>query len=312
MTDDMATLARRFQAYEAQVRTYGRTWFEQDASAAAVIARDPEVRATVSRILARKASVGTDTVYECGTRWLPERLDFHHRVIAQLFDSYPNEALSQGPPGGDILLQAVILLGMPGAGKTSMLRPIAHELIRRTAPRPHLVVDADLVRACLPEYKDGLGSEVVQAETALLAYSSIVETAYAKRANLILDTVGDPHRSVLEAQYLARAGWSVWCLCARVDVDLAIERAQRRALESGRYVPLAYLRSVGDRPIRAYEMLTKSSVPLAGGVLVDTNVAAGSPPTVMQTTDEQTFGLVGEPIAIWQAAEGSGCAGEES
>jgi predicted ABC-type ATPase len=298
MADEMAPLARRFEAYEAEVRDYGRTWFEADAAARAVISRDAEVRAVVSRLLASATTVGTDTIYECDNRWLPERLDIHHKVVAQLFGDQIVESSGDGNVGL-LMPQAVILMGMPGSGKTSMLRPIAYELLRRTVGHPHLVVDADVVRTCLPEYRTGLGSEVVQPETAFLVNGRIVEAAYSRRANLILDTVGDPDRSVAEVRYLSRAGWSIWCLCAVVNQDVAIERAQRRAIKDGRYVPLAYLRSVGDRPVRAYKAVVESEVPLAGGAMLDTNALLGSPPVVIQTTDEATFGAVGAPVVLW-------------
>lgn len=252
---------------------------------------------------ARRAVVGTETIYRCEKRWLPERLDIHHKVVGDLLPARPVQLRgSDRPVEADLTPHAVILLGMPGAGKTSQLLPIAREILRRMSSTMSVILDADAVRAALPEYASGRGSEIVQTETALITDRTLRDQAYRARANLIIDTVGHPKRSLKEARYLLRSGWNVWCLCARLDVRVAVDRVRRRALESGRYVPLSYVRSVGDRPIQAFENMTSGRVPLAGAALFDTGQAKLGPPRVLKSSDPELFGEPGLPTTLWPKA----------
>jgi hypothetical protein len=114
-----------------------------------------------------------------------------------------------------------------------------------------------------------------------------------------LDKVGDPQRTLKEVQYLLRTGWSVWCLCASVDVDIAVERAKRRAVATGRYVPPSYIRDVGERPLRAYEALRGSGIPLSGCALLDTSVPLHKRPIVLDAHTEDLFGHPGDEVAVW-------------
>jgi predicted ABC-type ATPase len=287
-----------FRRYEARVRRYGYSWVRQNLGAAAVLARDPELRAAVSAQVAAQRPVSTDVIYRCDDRWLPERLDQHRKLIERLMSrSASGEEQNGGPVVGSP--QAVILLGLPGSGKSSQLQPIARELIRRTSDRPHDVVDADQVRASFPEYADGLGSEILQVETAYVAHDRLLEEAHRQRANIILDTVGDPDRTVKELRYLIKAGWSVWCLGASVDLRIALSRARRRALRDGRYVPLDYIKSVGERPVRAFDAVRLSPLPVTGHCLLDTSGSHGSVPVVLKSSNSALFGQVGQPVAVW-------------
>lgn len=289
-----------FERYEDRVRSYGYSWVRQDLGATTILDRDAELRAAVSALVAGKRPVGTDVIYRCDDRWLPERLDQHRKLIERLMprldhgDQDDRELMAGSP-------QAVILVGLPGSGKSSQLQPIARELIRRTSEHPHDVVDADQVRGAFPEYADGLGSEVLQVETAYVAHDRLLEEAHRRRANIVLDTVGHPDRTVAELRYLIKAGWSVWCLGASVDLAIALARARRRALLDGRYVPLDYIRAVGDRPIRAFDAVRSCGLPFTGACLLDTSGPYGSIPVVLRSSHPELFGQAGEPVAVWPA-----------
>jgi hypothetical protein len=112
---------------------------------------------------------------------------------------------------------------------------------------------------------------------------------------------------VKEVQFLQDEGWSVWCLCAHIDVEVAVERARQRALTCGRYVPPDLVRQFGDRPVQAYEALRGSALHLSGGALLDTDVPPGSPPLVIEAFPETPFGQPGSEVALWpeQSAEGA-------
>ena len=291
-----------FDAYEAEVKRYGWSWFRTNTAAIAVIKAVPAVRAQAYRLSAALQTVGTDIIYRAGDRWVDERIDVQKHLI--------DEALRMGGltetadiDDADPVPQAILLLGLPGSGKSSTLRPIADELVRRTSERSQVVVDADIVRSLFPEYAAGLGSEVVQIETSDVANRSLIDAAFERRAHIVLDKVGHPERTIAVARYLDRTGWSVWCLCASIDVDVEVERAQRRAAESGRYVPPKFIRSVGSEPLEAYEALRDSHIAISGCALLDTDVELGTPPIVLDAYSEDLFGHPGDVVSVWPSGE---------
>ncbi|MGI8807945.1 MAG: zeta toxin family protein [Acidimicrobiales bacterium] len=291
------TLDEQFDAYEATVKRYGYSWFRQDAPATAVSQQNVAVRARVNRLSAGLQTVGTEAIYRTGGRWVADRVALQEKVVA--------EALLQGGLGAagddrDAVPQAVLLMGLPGSGKSSLLRPVAAELIRRTSDTSHVIVDADVVRGLFPEYAGGLGSEVIQPETSSVANGRLLDEVFFLRANIILDKVGDPESSVAAVEYLLSTGWSVWCLCATIDVEVAVERAKRRAIDSGgRYVPPDVIRRYGDKPRLAYEAVRDSRLSLSGSALLDTAVPLLGRPRVVEANTEDLFGSPGSEVAVW-------------
>lgn len=289
----------RFADYERSVRAYASSWFKSDAAAQDVISRIPSVRAGVIRLAAAGRVVGTDCVYQLGRRWLPNRMLVHDALISKLLGP------TNSPAAGDIIPMAIMMVGLPGSGKTSLLRPVAVELIQRTYPAINFTVDADSVRVELPEYAGGLGSEVVQNETAFVTYDQLIDQAYRRSCHLIFDLVGDPKYILDDVTYLISAGWAVACLGADVDVEVAVERVMERALSSGRYVPPAYVRSVGSRPRDAYRVLRNSSLPLVGCALFDTSGDPTRPPRVIDTNAPELFGEEDGPTTLWSSVGGA-------
>jgi hypothetical protein len=284
-------LEREFRAYRSRVRRYALTWHQRDTSASSLIKNNQAIRSQVARAEIARLGVSTGDVHRIGERWLPDRLEAHDSVLDRVTGGVRSE-----PNDGRRL--AVMLLGLPGAGKSTALRPIALELIARRDKQQPFVIDADSVRAEIPEYAGGRGSGVVQLETADLTYSRLAETAHRSGANLIFDMVGDPKYVVEDAQYLLAAKWAVVCLAATVDVGVAIERVKRRAVTTGRYVPIQFVRSVGDRPLRAYEALKASGLDLVGCARFDTTPDGTGPPVVLDTDQPGLFGTVGSPTIL--------------
>lgn len=296
-----------FEDYEDSVGRYGATWFRRDTDALDVCQQVPRVRREADRISVAGGTVGTQVIFRVGGEWIGSRVAVHERVIADTMQS------SEAPLGPSEKRRAadgrwphaILLLGLPGSGKTSMLRRVAYEVFARVLQDEHAIVDADVVRTLLPQYAGGLGSEVVQVETSYLANGPLLDDAYARRFGLVLDKIGDPFESVEVAERLIATGWSVWCLCAHVDVEVAVERVRRRAIETGRYVPPAFVRDVADRPVRAYEALRASGL-TSGCSLLDTDVEVGQRPVVLDAYTPEVFGDVGEPVAVWRGDANGG------
>jgi predicted kinase len=291
---DSTELLEAFRFHQRRVEEHACGWFYDDEVAKAVLARRPVARARALALAAARDTVGTDVVYMIQPeRWLPERSAVQEQVLETLMGSPPTPALRADLP------VAVLLLGLPGSGKTSILKPLVSSLLSRIRPSEASVVDADEVRHLLPEYCDGLGSEVVQVETAYLTYRRVMEKTFTRGQHVILDTVGHPEYTVQEAEFLTESGWSVVCFCASVPVEVAVTRAIQRAVESGRYVPPAYIRAVGDRPVAAYEAMVDSDIPMIGAALFDTE---GDEAIVLQSTDPAIFGENGNVSSLAQSS----------
>lgn len=284
-----------YEEYELRVRRYSASWFQDDAAAMAVLRANPVARTQALALSAAFATVGTDVVYEVQPdRWRPERLPIHSKIVATIAGEPPASEPSRFLP------IAVLLMGLPGSGKGTFLSRIAKTLLRRLGSDENDLVDADRVRSQFPEYAAGLGSEVVQVECAYVTYAKTVERAFSNRRNLILDTVGDPRYSVRDVEYLTQCGWSVVLLCASIDIETAVQRSARRALEVGRYVPESYIRSIGDRPIEAFRAVRTCGVPMVAAALLDTGVPADEPPGVLESSNAELFGRSGSPTTLWE------------
>jgi hypothetical protein len=298
----MTAATNEFDAYSAEVRDYASNWFLHDDAAIEAIRRSHRARAAAAALAACKKTVGTDVIYMVQPdRWTPERSNIQAGLLETVLQQsgIPTGEQSIDQDLESVLPIAVLLLGMPGSGKSSCLRPMARELCWRVDKGASQVVDADAVRGLFPEYAEGLGSEVVQVETAFMTYGSVVHETYRRKAHVVLDTIGDPDRSVREAEYLTETGWTVCCLCAQIDVETAVARAISRALSDGRYVPVDYIRSIDDRPQRAYSALKESGIPMIGLSLLDTDVSVGNAPVVVDSDNPDLFGRDGEPTTLW-------------
>lgn len=292
----MTDLGAAFAEYEATVTEYAETWFRKDPSVVEHLRSLPRNRAKALEDAASGKIVGTDTVFMVGSQWLPARTVLQDMIVADL--------VAENTVPSDLPV-AVLACGLPGSGKTSMLRPIAQECIRRLGGGDSITLDADDVRVRLPEYGGGLGSEVVQVETSAVTYQDLRRHAYAARSHLFVDIVGDPRFIVEDAEFLIAAGWSILCLQAALDVDIAVDRVMNRAIKSGRYVPLSYVRSIGGRPQEAYDALTSSGLPILGCATLDTSGAYGEAPVVLHTDSADLFGEVGKPTLLWPAGGGA-------
>jgi hypothetical protein len=297
MPDD--SLEAEYKLWVEFVDEYGWTWFRTHDGALAALQANATARAEVLATIARKQTVGTDTVFLTKPdRWLPSRTVVQDVAVESLF---AQQAMADAPPVD--LPVAALLMGLPGSGKTSALRPIIRKVLEAVDGLEPRLVDADEVRSLVPEYEGGLGSQVVDVETSYLTYRRVVEESYKRQQHLIIDTVGDPIRSVTEARFLTNAGWTVMCLCATVSIEIAQQRAMHRALATGRYVPAAYIEEVGDRPLKAYEAVVSSDVPLLTAARLNTE---GKVPIVEHTTDPDLFAQLGDDVCTFGPNEASG------
>lgn len=270
---------RRLAAYEVE-------WWLSDPWVADAVAGDPGLANEIVRIAAVR-TVQTIDVHKRPT-WSLRRALLHAMLLADL-----QTKVTPGPP-----IAAVLTLGLPASGKSSMLRRIA----RAWAGSPEAaVLDADALRVRLPEYGDGRGSGVVQDETADVTYGPYYERLLDGPATehpfLVVDTVGDPVHLPATARRLRTAGWPVAALLTQLPIDEALARARARAVDDGRIVDEGYLRDRHGVPALGLRSLLDAGLLDAGWAVIDTSVPPGEPPRVLE--GDGRFGINGETTPFW-------------
>ena len=174
-----------------------------------------------------------------GYAFSPERQQLHDQIIA---DALAGKA----PPEGQPVYH--MLGGGPAAGKSTFVDGPGGA--RAGLKDPNMVtVNADDMKAKLPEYgqriaaKDPSASSFVHEESSYLA-ARLQTAAFENRLNTTLDGTGDNNPNKLRGKITqARsAGYRVEGHYVTVPTDLAVQRAQTRAAQTGRHVPEPVIR----------------------------------------------------------------------
>jgi hypothetical protein len=290
-----AGLEADFKREEDKVVYYGKHWWEHDPGV-------QDRRAEVSGLSERLAKcrdekdcvVSTQDVYkdtqgESGwpEDWCNKRRSEQMRILGML--PQKDELRGQVPNPG----LAYITLGLPGSGKTRALRKIAwnhyEEALEacdrgrrvRGVPPGAAVLDADEIRVLIKEYKDGVGSTVVQPETATLTHGpakdsllkppKYISLSGGGYSGILFDTVGDPRHTPKDVRLLVGLNFRVHVLLARVDFSVAERRIMRRCVENGRYVDPLYLLSRVGVPEQALGAVVHDGLPVEGWGVWDTS-----------------------------------------
>ena len=137
--------------------------------------------------------------------------------------------------------RAVILLGPPAAGKSTVAEPLARDL--RAA-----LVDADEAKKVIPEYRNGLGTSAVHEESSVLT-KGVFKNLVREGANIILPKVGDSYdqmKGIIDL--LKKQGYRVDIVHVAATPEISGRRNIARFVETGRIVPPDFIRTVGDKP----------------------------------------------------------------
>lgn len=191
-----------------------------------------------------------------------------------------DEDLRLGPGGGGALPRlgepkcsrfACVVLGAPASGKSSISAMIADETSA-------VVIDADYAKRKLPEYDNGLGADLVHAESSALVEGpgGLFEWVAEREQNLVYVLVGrDQQKVQLHLADLKALGYDVHLVGTVVKPETAAKRALERFDRDGRYVPLDYIYyDVGTRPGETIEALKISPYLVSHGA-IDTEGAVG-------------------------------------
>ena len=201
-----------------------------------------------------------------------DRLYDQSKALAWTDDglSYPGPATRTGDK------TAVIVLGPPASGKSSISNPIARKY-------DATIIDADEAKKPLPEYAGGVGSNAVHAESQAII-EKMEKIAIDEGDNLVIPTVGksaDKIRNKIERY--KNAGYNVQVLDVYVPAEEAAIRMFRRFYKTGRMIPTDYLNSVGNKPSATYDILRKEEI-ADGYTRIDNTVAIDQPRPVIEDT----------------------------
>lgn len=179
-------------------------------------------------------------------RAMPETIDIATPERDALRGQIASDLYGAGAAAKD--RQAVIVLGPPAAGKSTIADPLAAEFRA-------LVIDSDAAKAKLPEFQGGIGAMAVHAESDMIA-GEMAGRAIEAGDNLVLPLVGKTLDNIRQRiQFLREAGYKIHLVLADLPNEKAVNRAIKRFREEGRFVDPDYVRSVGDSPASTYNAL---------------------------------------------------------
>ncbi|MGN8831191.1 MuF-C-terminal domain-containing protein [Selenomonas montiformis] len=169
----------------------------------------------------------------------PERIALRRRIIEEL---YGNGAEKKEH-------KAFIVIGLPSSGKSSA---VAEPLAKKYGA---LLIDSDEAKERLPEFTDGLLADAVHEESSDIA-DRVRTNAIGNGDNIVLPLVGKTESKLRNlVSLLKNNGYKVNLHYVDLPVDKAVERGKTRFAETGRNVPLAYIRSVGLKPKHNFDKL---------------------------------------------------------
>lgn len=169
------------------------------------------------------------------------------RSFDQTMDHLTTQAKAYAGPGGPAQgHEAVLLLGPPAAGKSSIAEQMA------TSTRS-AIVDPDDAKKEIPEYRGGLGAGDVHEESS--AMGKILEARLTSSGtNIIVPTVGANQAGIeTRIDRLQSLGYSVKVVDVAVDKDEAARRMAGRALSTGRVIAAHAVIHTGDKPSATYD-----------------------------------------------------------
>lgn len=167
-----------------------------------------------------------------------ERKGVHDRIVGEFM------ADKKLPPA-DVKKVAIVMMGGPASGKTTIAKRVLGETFN-----DFVNVNPDDVKEMLPEYQTALefdhqGKKTSARDAAWMSHEESIDIAdevYDRAVDggysLILDGTGkDAGYHVEEIQKLRNAGYHVQLLMPDLGVEEAVDRSEKRAERTGRYVP---------------------------------------------------------------------------
>ncbi len=149
--------------------------------------------------------------------------------------------------------KAVIILGPPAAGKSTLANPIARKMGAS-------IVDADEAKKLLPEYEGGIGANAIHEESSLMS-DILLKTLLEEGDNLVLPKVGGNVESIERAiSMIKQKGYSVEVFDMAVSFDNAMQRMLQRFVSKGRLINPQYVVKVGENPSKTFDTIQQKGI----------------------------------------------------
>ena len=228
----------------------------------------------------------TTTLKGYGTKEFNESREFtfgtekvigYENAIDKLYEGAKDLAWG-GTTKGVVLQQkkAVIVLGAPAAGKSSIADPIARKINAA-------VIDPDEAKKVLPEYKGGIGANAVHEESSKLA-DGVLQLAVGMGDNIVIPKVGGKADSIRKlAKRLKAEGYDITLMDMQVSYKEARNRMFKRFVKTGRLINPDYVRQVGSNPTKTYYTLKQEGI-ADGYTQIDNNGGFDQPKPVLEDT----------------------------
>lgn len=266
----------------------------------------------------------TDHLYKTAEGWHPERKKLHEEFIGNTLGGKrfnlktrqweDIEGYNSKPAAGQ-KPKAVIVIGPPGAGKTSAGVPLIKQTLNLDPSKNFVPVNADDAKGFLPEYAGWNAghlheesSDIVEEEGGL--YHRAMEGGH----NMILDVTGANGKKMKEwTEHLATKGYDVHLIHVKFPGYKSASRVLNRYLqnplnsnpdadEPGRYVPPEYAyASVDGKPDQTYEELKQHSA-VQSWTQVSTDVPKGVQPQMLDQGKRPPAPVVGSKEHYLQQA----------
>jgi hypothetical protein len=175
----------------------------------------------------------------------PEREEIHREILSEYVKS-AESARSKNP-------SVVFMAGLPGSGKTFSVKGIFEKvegsdvLLRdKKSGENFIVVNADDIKAMLPEYDAGLGAALTHEESSHLS-KALLTVFSGQSINVIVDgTMKTPESAKKVLSQFKEQNYESRLIFVDVDPSIAMDRAKARYESSDRYVPYSFISGIGD------------------------------------------------------------------
>lgn len=180
--------------------------------------------------------------------------------VRDVHEPIMREALKAKPAGEHEQKLAIMTMGGPGSGKSSMLRSVDESKFVK--------VDPDDVRTKLPEYKQATSGDTVYRNASAMVHEEasdiskkILDKAIQNGQHVIVDGTGSSADSMIKKmKKLKDAGYHVHLMFAHLDnPDEAMHRVASRAEKTGRYVPESFVRDAYNKIPKNFEKVAREA-----------------------------------------------------